>query len=82
MTVETATRSSMYCRRCRQDLAGLSEHRCSTCGARFNPNNARTYRRLPRRRVGAVEIISLLLVLLGAAGWLHYSGWLTALFGP
>ncbi len=47
---QTITKPTMYCRRCRYVLDGLSDHRCPECGRPFDPANRQTYRTKPRRR--------------------------------
>ena len=74
MTKATVT-PSMYCRKCRYVLDGLSHddvRRCPECGWPFDPGNPKTYRTKPRRQWRFSIVLSILLVLAFAgSGWLY-----------
>lgn len=69
MTDPKPTNPTMYCRKCRYPLDGLSENRCPECGEPFNPADPSTYfatdRPLWRRIVTRRHVKITAAVLLG-----------------
>ena len=79
MAPDKATSTSMYCRTCGCELAGLSENRCPKCRRPFDPNNKQTHFSFPPRirlrnwgrRLGRLAL-GLLLVGGVILGWLDW----------
>jgi hypothetical protein len=83
MTDELTTPTSMYCRQCGYQLAGLSENRCPECGRAFDPGNRRTFLCEPRswsvrrwaRRIAVALAAAVLLGGMGYGGLWGYVYW-------
>lgn len=89
MAQAQTTPTSMYCRQCGYQLAGLSENRCPECGRGFDPADRRSFARSARswirrrwqKRIGWTALVISLVVVAGLGSfwghvyWRYHAEW-------